>query len=65
MKDHDAQGGVDALAQNSWVVFDMPIERSTYLPAALGLPLTSRGWIAFARAMPAARCAAGIVLPPG
>jgi hypothetical protein len=54
------------LAQNSIVVFGIPMDRSTYLPLASGAPEVERGWIARARAAPALACAAGIALePPG
>src|SRR5207244_497566 len=43
MKLNELQGKVAPASQNSWVVFDMPMESSTYLPLGLELPIVSMG----------------------
>jgi hypothetical protein len=55
---------VELAAQNSCVVFDIPIESSTILPPAFGVPAVSRGTMPCARASPAAACAPGSTLLP-
>jgi len=52
--------------ENSWVQFDMPIERNTILPEALGVPAASRGTTCTACARPPTVCAIGrTFVPPG
>src|SRR5687767_378098 len=46
--------------QNSWVVFDIPMDRRTYFPAASGLPAVSRGTTRSDVSRPAASCSGGI-----
>jgi len=41
-------------AENSCVVFDIPMETSAYVPAGSGAPAAERGWMARAIVMPAA-----------
>jgi hypothetical protein len=48
--------------QNSCVVFDIPIDSSTYLPVGSGAPAASRGTMAAARPAPAAAWSAGMAL---
>jgi hypothetical protein len=45
-----AQGGPDVFEHHSWVVFDIPIEISTYFPNGLSSPFTSSGLILLRRA---------------
>src|SRR6266511_278212 len=55
---------VELPAQNSCVVFDIPIESRTILPLGLEAPAVSRGTMPCARVIPAAACAAGAELLP-
>ena len=66
MNVHGLHGCRPPWEQNSWVVFDIPIESSAMRPEGLGFPSVSRGWMASARASPAAACTGGGTLrPPG
>jgi len=45
MNVHAAHGGPEVCEHHSWVVFDIPIEISTYLPNGLSSPFTSSALI--------------------
>ena len=59
-----SQGSLPPWEQNSCVVFDMPIDSRTYLPAGSGFPAVSSGAMLWARARPAAWCAGVGTLAP-
>jgi len=59
MKLHAAHGGAELAEHHSWLVFDIPIEMSTYLPNGSSSPLTSSGRMAFRRARAAESWPAG------
>jgi hypothetical protein len=52
-------GGPELCEHHSCVVFDMPMEISTYFPNGLSSPFTSSGLIAFRRARAAESWSAG------
>src|ERR1043166_841761 len=63
---HELHGRPPPCEQNSCVVFDIPLDSSTYFPVALGLPAMSSGSIASARALPSEEWIEGTTFePPG
>jgi len=59
MKLHAEHGGAELAEHHSWLVFDIPIDRSTYFPNGSSSPFTSSGRIAFRRARAAESWLAG------